>query len=184
MSQFYTRTGDDGFTGQLGAGRISKDHPRTEAVGAIDEANAAIGWARASCQTEVAKEMLLVTQRHLYQVMAEVSATPENASRFRTIGSEQVTWLEDQIAMISTQIEIPNEFIVPGDTLPGAALDLARAIVRRAERRVSQLWHQAAIENTELLRYMNRLSSLCFILELLENQASGHHNPTLAKTQP
>jgi cob(I)alamin adenosyltransferase len=76
---------------------------------------------------------------------------------------------------------MPKEFIIPGDTQAGAALDLARTIVRRAERLVAQLLHNLEIENSELLRYLNRLSSLCFVLELFENQAGGKDQPTLAK---
>jgi cob(I)alamin adenosyltransferase len=180
MAHFFTRTGDDGYTGLLGEGRVPKYHPRTEAVGTIDEANAALGLARAACQAEFSPEILLAAQRDLYSVMAEVSATPENAPRFRTIDAVRVSWLEAQIDAVSADIDIPNEFIVPGDSQAGAALDLARAIVRRAERQVAYLIHQQQLENLELLHYLNRLSSLCFVLELIENQAAGKILPTLA----
>jgi cob(I)alamin adenosyltransferase len=181
MTHFFTRAGDDGYTGLLGEGRVPKYHPRTEAVGTIDEANAALGLARAACQDELSPAILLAAQRDLYNVMAEVSATPENAARFRTIDAARVSWLETQIDAVSANVEIPKEFIVPGDSQAGAALDLARAIVRRAERQVACLVHQQQLENLDLLHYLNRLSSLCFVLELIENQVAGKISPTLAK---
>jgi cob(I)alamin adenosyltransferase len=110
-----------------------------------------------------------------------VAATPENSPRFRKITAERVSWLETQIADISSRVNIPEEFIVPGDSKAGAAIDLARTIVRRAERHIARLLHSKKLENRELLRYMNRLSSLCFVLELLENQSAGSLYTTLAK---
>ncbi len=181
MTKFYTRRGDDGSTGILGGGRVPKDHPRPEAVGTIDEANAALGVARAACQTRECAEMILTIQRDLYGLMGEVAATPENAEKFRVIDANRVKWLEVQITNLSTSVDPQSEFIVPGDTLAGASLDLARTIVRRAERRLTTLWHAKEIENVELLRYLNRLSSVCFVLELFENKAAGNSQPTLAK---
>ncbi len=181
MTRFYTRNGDDGYTGLLGEGRVPKYHPRPDAVGTLDEASAALGLARANCQSELSRSLILTAQRDLYNMMAEIAATPENAARFRTIDAARVAWLEDQTDQISNTVEIPSEFILPGDSLAGAAIALARTIVRRAERKVAQLYHQAEIENADLLHYLNRLSSLCFALELLENQSAGQNQPTLAK---
>jgi len=181
MTKFYTKTGDEGYTGLLGEERAPKYDQRIETIGAVDEANAAIGLARTICLLPQTSSLLLTTQKDLYHIMAEIAALPEIASRFQKITSERVTWLENQIDEISSQITIPDEFIVPGDTKGSAALDLARTIIRRAERHIAYLLHQKMIENGELLRYINRLSSLCFALELLENQASGHNKPTLAK---
>lgn len=181
MNKFYTSRGDDGTTGILGGGRVPKDHPRPEAVGTIDEANAALGVARAACQSTQSAEMILVIQRDLYGLMGEVAATIENAERFRVIDNKRVEWLETQIEELSKTVDTQSEFIVPGDTAAGAALDLARTIVRRAERRLTGLWRDNEIENPELLRYLNRLSSLCFVLEIFETQASGKKGPTLAK---
>jgi cob(I)alamin adenosyltransferase len=181
MPRFYTTKGDDGFTGLLGEGRVAKYNPRLEAVGAIDEAAAALGLARAVCKSERTAALLLQVQRDLYGLMAEVSATPENAARFRTIDTQRVAWLEAQADALSDLVELPQEFIIAGDSLAGAAIDMARTIVRRAERRVVLLLHEAEIENEELMRYLNRLSSLCFVVELFENQASGKNSPTLAK---
>lgn len=181
MPRFYTRTGDDGYTGVLGEGRIPKYHPIAEAVGALDEAAAALGLARAHCTAPGSPALLLTVQRDLYHLMAEVSATPENASRFRQIDAGRVAWLEAQADRLTTQVNVPQEFIVSGDTPSGAAVAMARTIVRRAERQVARLYHEQGLENVELLRYLNRLSSLCFVLELAENQAAGQSIPTLAR---
>ena len=177
---FYTSRGDDGTTNVLGEGRVPKYHVRIEAVGTLDESTAALGLARAQCQDPRSSGILLDAQRDLYKLMAEVAATPENAEKFRFIDANRVAWLEEQTDALSKLVEMPKEFILPGDSLAGAALSLARAIIRRAERRVVELFDADEIKNPELQRYLNRLSSLCFVLELLENKAAGHKT-TLAK---
>lgn len=181
MTKYFTGTGDDGTTGLLGAERARKDSPRLEAVGTIDEANAALGVARASCRGILTSDILLAVQRDLYHIMAEVAATKENAARFRTIDLERIEWLEGQINKFESQIGPTNDFVVPGDSLSGAYLDLARSIVRRAERRVTGLYLANELENSHILVYLNRLSSLCFVLELAENLQAGKDKPTLAK---
>jgi cob(I)alamin adenosyltransferase len=181
MTPFYTRKGDDGYSGILGEERLPKHHLRLEAVGTLDEATAALGMARASIASAELKALLVDVQRDLYQIMSEVAASLKNAARFRKISVERVTWLEEITERYSQKIQIPKEFIVPGDTQAGAALDMARTIVRRAERRISALAHQGELENPALMPYLNRLSSLCFVLELYENQASGSSSLTLAK---
>ena len=177
---FYTRKGDGGYTGLLGEGRVPKNHPRPEAVGAVDEATSALGLARASCQAPQIAPLILEIQRHLYLLMAALAATPEEAERFRAIDAAKVTWLETQIDELSQLVSMPDEFILPADSAGGAALDLARTVVRRAERRAAGLYHMGEISNSEVLNYLNRLSSLCFVLELLENQHAGR-DTTLAK---
>ena len=133
---FYTSKGDDGTTGLLGEGRVMKYHARIEAVGTLDESTAALGLARAQCLDPRSSPILLKAQRDLYKLMAEVAATPENAERFRMIDASRVKWLEEQTDALSESVEMPREFILPGDSLAGAALSLARAFIRRAERRV------------------------------------------------
>jgi cob(I)alamin adenosyltransferase len=180
MPPFYTRAGDDGFTGLLGKGRLPKHHPRIETLGSLDEASAALGLARALCQTSQCKTILVEVQRDLYVVMTEIAATPENRERFPTLGVPRLQWLESLIDTLSATVPTPSEFILPGDSLPGAALALSRTIVRRAERHVAELLNKGDLKNLTLLHYLNRLSSLCFTLELLENQSAGQ-GTTLAK---
>ncbi len=179
--QLYTRTGDDGYTGLLGEGRVAKYMPQPDAYGTVDEANAAIGIARAGAQSAITRQLLLTTQRDLYRLMAELAATQQTAAQFRGIDEARVTWLEQQTNEITSEVVLPREFVVPGDTLPGAYLDLARTIVRRAERVVVHLLHDGIIENLQLVRYLNRLSSLLFVLSLYENALAGASQATLAK---
>ncbi len=182
-SQLYTRAGDDGFTSLLGEGRVAKYMPQPDACGTVDEANAAIGVARAAARSPRTRQTLLEAQRHLYQLMTELAATPQTAARFRAIDAGCVRWLEEQADAVTREIVLPREFIVPGDSLAGAYLDLARAIARRAERAVARLLHEELIENAELLRYLNRLSSLLFALELYESALAGVSSVTLAKSE-
>jgi len=177
---FYTRTGDDGTTGLLGKNRVSKHHPRIEALGALDEASAALGLARAACQAPSTPVILQQAQRDLYKLMSEVAATPEHAEKFQGIDDTRVAWIEAQIDELNQSVKVPEAFILPGDTPSGAALSLARAVVRRAERRVAKLFAAQGLSNQALMRYLNRLSSLCFVLELAENQAAGR-DTSLAK---
>lgn len=181
MTKFYTQTGDDGYTGLLGKERVTKYDLRIETIGTLDEATAALGFARSLSQSPLTVPIILAVQHDLYHIMAEIAATQENVEKFRYIGSSNVNWLEEQADQLTSRVNLPNEFILPGDSTGGGALALARTIVRRAERHVAQLIHTNQIENHELLRYLNRLSSLCYILEMIENQAAGNQNPTLAK---
>ena len=169
------------MTSLLGEGRVAKYHARIEAVGTLDEATAALGLARAQCLDPRSGPILIEAQRDLYKLMAEVASSPDNAQKFNFIDAARVKWLEEQTDKLSESIEMPKEFILPGDSLSGAALSLARAIIRRAERRVVELYDEQELVNADLQRYLNRLSSLCFVLELVENKAAGHRT-TLAKS--
>jgi len=173
MSKFYTRKGDDGTTGLLGKGRLPKYHPRIEAIGTLDETSATLGLARALAQSPEVRDLLLRVQRDISALMAEVAATPENAAKFRSINAERVDWLEAQTDALSEKITLPKEFILPGETAAGGALALARTVTRRAERRIVELFAAGELENDSLRHYLNRLSSLCFLLELAENQFEG-----------
>ena len=173
MSPFYTQTGDEGKTGLLGEGRVTKFDLRIEALGALDEATAALGLARASATAPQIGPIILEVQHDLYKLMSEVGATPENAEKFRFIDSSRVKWLEAQTDAIAADMEMPKEFILPGENPSSAVLDMARTIVRRAERRVVELHHAGGLMNPSLLAYLNRLSSLCFALELFETRQAG-----------
>ena len=164
----------------LGEGRLPKYHPRMEAIGSLDEATAALGLARSLVQNADLQPILLQVQRDLYGLMAEVAATPENAEQFRSINKARVEWLEIQTDTLSKNIEVPKEFILPGETQGSGAIALARTVVRRAERRVAELFDASEVGNPELVPYLNRLSSLCFLLELAENRSS-HKQTRIAK---
>jgi len=181
VGSFYTRLGDDGTTGLLGAGRVSKDHARPEAYGTVDEASAALGLARAMAHSKQAAEISLQAQRDLYHLMAELAATPQEAPRFRVIDAGRVAWLEEQMDDLEAKVNMPQDFVVSGDSQSGAAFDLARTVVRRAERLVVRLHRNGEVESLFLLSYLNRLSSLCFVLSLWENQQAGVERPSLAR---
>jgi cob(I)alamin adenosyltransferase len=177
---WYTATGDDGTTALLGDARVYKYHPQPETYGTVDEASASLGLARALASQPSIKDVLLTVQRDLHQMMSELAATPATAHRFRTINAGRVAWLEATTDSFGNQVARPRGFVAPGDTPAGAALDLARTIVRRAERQVVRLHDDGLCANGEILRYLNRLSSLCFVLALIED-AAGQGGSTLAK---
>jgi cob(I)alamin adenosyltransferase len=179
----YTGTGDDGFTGLLGGKRVPKHDLRPEAYGTVDELSSALGLARSTATSDHSRQILLSVQRRLYHLMTELAATREAAGRFRKTTSEDVTELENLIDGLAAKTEIPTEFIVPGDTVSGSALDLARAVARRAERVVAHLIHAGEFENREVLRYLNRLSSLLFVLARFEDTKAGVGRATLARDE-
>jgi len=183
VPEFYTRMGDDGTTGLLGPGRVPKYHPRPEAYGAVDEAAAALGVARSLTRLASTRATLETMQRDLYRLMAEVAAPSDEAHRFRAIDSSRVTWLESEIERASDGVPEPKGFILGGDTPAAAALDLARTVLRRAERQVARLTHDGELSNPDLLRYLNRSSSLSFVLGLAEIHAAGMDGPTLARPE-
>lgn len=181
IDKFYSTTGDDGTTSLLGQGRVKKYHPRPEAYGAVDEAQTAFGVARAVMKDREAAGIVLRAQRDLYHLMAELAATREAAPQFRTISADSVKWVEEQTDRYGAQIELPQDFVVSGDSVAGAALDMARTITRRAERRAVKLADEGMIENPHLVRYLNRLSSLAFVLARYEDALSGASSATLAR---
>lgn len=169
MTVIYTRKGDQGTTTLRTGPRRSKNDVIIEAVGTLDEADAAIGLARSTQKDPAVAGVLLHVQRDLHDVMADVAVDPEQPRRTQAIiGKEHLQWLEDTIDSYARNLEIPDYFIVPGDTYPAAALDAARAIVRRAERRMVELKEKVGLPNAFLLQYINRLSSLLYTLELYE----------------
>lgn len=181
MKKFYTRTGDDGTTGILGEGRVEKFDLRMETLGTLDELSAAFGLARSLQENKEVNERMVAIQRKLYELMAEVASSPENAGKFARITKETVTDLETQIDRISMTIDVPAGFIVPGETPASAGIALARTITRRAERRVAELIERGDLQNQQVLRYLNRLSSLCFVMELETIQNQAQTSPTMAK---
>jgi len=165
MAKVTTGTGDTGYTGLLGAERVPKYDPRPDTFGTVDEATSALGLARAMTKDPKVKEIIYRIQNELYLLMAELATLPEHYEKmgFR-MTHEHVQWLEQVEESLKQEVEIPNKFIIPGDTPDGAALDLARTIIRRAERMTVKLLHDGVIQNGEVVRYLNRLSDLVFIL--------------------
>lgn len=180
MTTFYTRKGDQGYTDLLG-GRVAKYDSRPESFGTIDEATAQIGYARAVATSDRTREILIEVQRDLYLMMAELAFAPEMEQNRYHITQEHLDRLERETDHLADEIELPPHFILPGDTVPGAALDVARTVVRRAERLVVRLFHDEELDNPLVPAYLNRLSSLLFVLARFEDAAAGI-TPTRAKT--
>lgn len=181
MNKFYTRTGDDGTTGILGEGRVKKYDLRMEALGTLDELTASLGMVRSFLPTPEHFEEIISIQKRIYELMAEVAASVENAEKFKKINEMTILDLEKSIDRYSTLVEVPKEFILPGETPASAAADHARTIARRAERRVSELFDRGDLTNAFLMVYLNRLSSFLFILELKLIAEEGAGKARLAK---
>jgi cob(I)alamin adenosyltransferase len=130
-----TRTGDDGYTGLLGAGRVPKWDPRMETIGTIDEATSALGLARAQVTATDLADAIHALQRDLYLLMGELATPPENYEQMGLrVTAAHVAKLDTTLEEFRARVQIGNQFIIPGATVAGAALDLARTIVRRGER--------------------------------------------------
>lgn len=171
---FYTAKGDSGETSYLGEGGISKSSLRIEAVGSVDEATAAIGLARALSEGDKTLTVLMEVQKALYILMSELSASPEVANKFDKLNDTHLQWLELKIEEFEDSVKLPKVFIIPGGSPASGALALARTIVRRAERRAVALLEANQIHKKLLIAYLNRLSSLLFVLEVYESTFSGN----------
>jgi cob(I)alamin adenosyltransferase len=166
MAKVTTRGGDQGYTGLLGSERVPKYDDRIEALGLVDEATSALGLARASTTEDRVRALVLAQQQTLYRLMAELATTPASAGKLQIAGIEDadVAALEAASEELKREVTIGNRFIIPGESVAGAALDLARTVVRRAERHVVRMRHHGHLDNAEAVRYLNRLSDFLFIL--------------------
>lgn len=172
-----TRSGDDGTTGLLGKDRVPKWHPRPDTFGTLDEATSALGLARALSPHPDIRALILQIQKQLYTLMAELATAPSEYERspFR-ITAADVAGLDARSEELKEKVEIGREFIIPGETAGGAALDLARTIVRRGERLAARLFHEGEITNQDVLRYLNRLSDVLFIAARYDEALSGRES--------
>jgi cob(I)alamin adenosyltransferase len=163
--RIYTRRGDDGTTGLLYGGRVPKDSALPRAYGAVDEAQATIGLVRAEAAPDGELHRIVThIARDLWVLMAELATNPEQRARLEPGTSEvtagMVAWLEEQIDGISEEFSPPTQFVVPGQTRLAALLDVARTVVRRAEREALG----AVAGASQVVTYLNRLSDLLWVL--------------------
>jgi len=168
LSKIYTRTGDDGTTG-LGDGmRVAKHSPRIEALGAIDELNSQLGVLLAEPNLPAATHAMLTRIQHeLFELGGELSIP-----NYTRISAEMVTRLEQELDLLNDAMPPLKEFILPGGSRPAALCHVARAVCRRAERRLAALAQQEPL-STAALMYLNRLSDLLFVLCRALNRAMG-----------
>lgn len=179
MPRIYTKTGDDGTTGLLYGGRISKADSLPEAYGTVDEAVALLGLARALAGSGPLADRLLDLQRELFVVGADLAANPSERGRLEPgvslVTTAMVERLETWIDEVVAAHPLPSAFVVPGANPVSATVDIARSIVRRAERRVVELRERGTVVGDDALRYLNRLSDLLFVLARVE---AGESEPS------
>lgn len=193
-----TGKGDDGTTGLLFGGRVAKDDPRTEAYGTVDEAVAALGVARAELGNlrdsrtlpdalAGLADLILRFQRELFVVGAELAANPDAPEKLRDgvtrVDEPMLAGVEAVLATAEAGITMPREFIVPGESRLSAALEVARTILRRAERRAITLQRAGDLPGPWLVPYLNRLADLLWVLARAAEQAE-ERAATLARTRP
>jgi cob(I)alamin adenosyltransferase len=184
VARIYTKTGDDGTTGLIGGKRVSKNSPCIEACGSLDELNATLGVARSLGLPTRVEAILQLVQDDLFIIGAELAVPSETIWRGQSIGDEEVRKLEREIDAVEKDLEPLKNFILPGGSIPGAQLHLARAVARRAERHCVALYQTEKV-NPAILRYLNRLSDLCFVLARYVNrqQSMPEPHPAFRKTQ-
>jgi cob(I)alamin adenosyltransferase len=168
--KIYTKKGDDGTTSLWYGGRIPKHHGRTEAYGALDEACSQLGVARALCgagNAELAADLLRL-QDDIFVAGAELATAPEAAERLEDgisrATEEMVTGLEKLIDRYMSEVELPPQFVIPGGNLLSAQLDVARTVIRRAERRISALAEEGELASETVIHFVNRASDLVYAM--------------------
>ena len=170
LSKIYTRTGDDGTTGLSGGKRVTKTHPRIEAMGDVDELNACIGLVLTEALPAAIHKTLSEIQNRLLNMGGELSA-PD----MQLVSEQHVTELETELDLLNQELPPLKEFVLPGGTHAAAYCHLARTVCRRAERRICLL-HETESLSPALLQYINRLSDYLFVLSRSLNKAAEHQD--------
>ena len=173
-----TKTGDKGETSLMYSRRVSKADPRVDAYGCVDELSAALGLARSICSDKFVSEQVLAVQKDLILVMGELATTAEDRERYVKDGFHLTTAaMVDRVTAVIVDLEkdktlYPKDWVIPGGTAVSAALDFARATCRRAERHIATFMADEKDFNPEVLRYLNRLSDLCWVLARYAERSS------------
>jgi len=166
--KIYTRKGDDGTTSLWYGGRVDKNDARTDAYGSLDETTSVLGLARALAGDPRVQEDLLHLQNDLFVAGAELATAPEARERLQAgvskLDEGMVGWLEDAIDRYMGQVDLPPKFVIPGGSQLSAQLDVARSVLRRAERRIVALDRTQPLDDSVVLRYVNRASDLLFAM--------------------
>jgi len=174
MPKMYTRTGDKGETGLLSGERVPKNSLRIEAYGTVDELSSWIGYARSLLKDKQVDEVLEKVQRDLFLVCADLATRPDKVrpQKAAQVTDTMVKHIEDAIDGLDAELPALSTFIVPSGTIAAAALHVARTVARRAERRTVTLAQQETL-NPQVVPYLNRLSSLLFVLARIVNKRSA-----------
>ena len=167
-AKITTKTGDDGTTGLLFGGRVLKSDARVEAFGTIDEAVSSLGLARALISDPEVKSIVETLQRDLFIVAAELATLEPNRDQLvetnNVVSESMVQKVEELTDSLKENLNLPNAFVVPGDSPESSAIDVSRTLIRKAERRVVALYENKHIANRDLLRYLNRASDLAYVI--------------------
>ena len=171
--KIYTRTGDNGETGLLGGGRVTKNHLVIEVGGALDETNSCIGLARSFGLSQQLDQMLAVIQTDLFVLGSQVAACTNLSDRAAAMEYDRIAWLEKSIDSVNETLPPMDAFILPGGHMSAAQLHVTRAVCRRCERQLVALIGQpiSKVQLQNVLIYLNRLSDLLFVMARATNQA-------------
>jgi cob(I)alamin adenosyltransferase len=175
--KIYTKRGDDGTTGLLYGGRVDKDDIRTEVYGTLDETVSALGIARAGGLSPRVEEIVVRIQREMFVVGAQLATAEGNQGKLQVgvskVAPEMVDQAEHEIDALLEEHPLPQEFVLPGETMASAGLDLARSTIRRAERQAVRMSKAGLVSDEVVLRYLNRVSDLLFALARYEEAERG-----------
>ena len=176
----FNKRGDRGETSLLHGVRVAKSDDRCEVYGTVDEAVSMLGLAKNFCRLEV-KDLVESLQRDLFVIGTEMATPqehyPQTVARGKVVTPEMVQRLEDMIDDFEAKIDMPRDFVIPGGCVSSAALDVARTVVRRAERRAVAFKQTGGFTNEEILKYLNRLADIIFVLARYEEQVTHGDNP-------
>jgi cob(I)alamin adenosyltransferase len=169
-----TRKGDGGETSLFDGTRISKTAARPDVYGTLDEASSFMGLARAKTPLDRVREILLKLQNIIYLMNAELACPPEAKERLsRRLEEKHLTWVDRESAALEKELNLPMKFVLYGETEAGAVLDIARAVMRRAERLLVGLHAQEPLDNPHIRPLVNRLSDTLYLLARLEEKEAG-----------
>ena len=175
-----TKKGDKGFTGLLGGRRVPKYHLRPETYGTLDELNSFLGMARAVSRDKKVKKILFAIQNHFFIIGSELALSGKDRSLLKgEITQKEVDWLSQLSTDFEASLKPEPKFIIYGETLISSILDVARAVSRRAERRVAEMRSKKMLHNLKILEYLNRLSDVLYLLARYEEKKAGVKPKTL-----
>jgi len=176
--------GDEGLTDLIDRKDVSKSDLRFEVLGTLDEASSALGIVRAGPASAETKAFILAIQHDLCWMMSEFAAETPDARLAGHVTAERVQWLESEFYALTERHPLGESFVAPGDTVVSAALQLARAIVRRAERHAIRFHAETPLSNPNIIPYLNHLSATLYAMARAEDVAAGVTTPTPAKPSP